>query len=148
MTYIRASPCVQIATPDDTTSFNRKPTGSAGKLPGRIVSANIQLWKGVRRTGGHGGPPLLKFDRTSAKRRHHCRGGPLCVAARASNSALYRQVHGMMGWLAERGTRDYNYDQQRQITYANDAIVTVIFKKGGSSYVFRNRRFRSFTSID
>lgn len=50
--------------------------------------------------------------------------------------------------LAERGSRAYNYDQQRQITYANDAIVTVIFEKGGSSYVFQNGRFRSFTSID
>lgn len=50
--------------------------------------------------------------------------------------------------LAERGSRAYNYDQQRQITYTNDSIVTVIFEKGGSSHVFQNGRFRSFTSID
>ena len=50
--------------------------------------------------------------------------------------------------LAERGTRAFNYDQQRHIAYSNDAIVTVIFEKGGSSHVFQKGRFRTFTSID
>jgi hypothetical protein len=50
--------------------------------------------------------------------------------------------------LAKKGTKDYNYDQQKEITYANDAILTGIFEKGGSSYVYENGRFRSFVSSD
>lgn len=50
--------------------------------------------------------------------------------------------------LARKGTRDYNYNEQKEITYANDAIVTGILEKGGSSYVFKNGRLRSFVSSD
>lgn len=50
--------------------------------------------------------------------------------------------------LARKGTRDYNYNQQKEITYANDAIFTGIFEKGGSSYLFKNGRFISFVSSD
>lgn len=50
--------------------------------------------------------------------------------------------------LARKGTRDYNYNQQKEITYANDAILTGIFEKGGSSYVYRKGRFISFISSD
>jgi hypothetical protein len=50
--------------------------------------------------------------------------------------------------LAKKGTRDYNYDEQKEITYANDAIMTGIFEKGGSSYVYKNGRFLSFVSSD
>lgn len=50
--------------------------------------------------------------------------------------------------LARKGSRDYNYNEQKEITYANDAIVTGILEKGGSSYVFKNGRFRCFVSSD
>jgi hypothetical protein len=50
--------------------------------------------------------------------------------------------------LARKGTRDYNYNEQKEITYANDAIMTGIFEKGGSSYIFKNGGFRSFISSD
>jgi hypothetical protein len=50
--------------------------------------------------------------------------------------------------LARKGTRDYNYNEQKEITYADDAIVTGIFEKGGSSYVFKNGRFLTFVSSD
>ena len=50
--------------------------------------------------------------------------------------------------LARKGTRDYNYREQKEITYANDAIATGILEKGGSSYIFKNGRFRSFVSSD
>jgi hypothetical protein len=50
--------------------------------------------------------------------------------------------------LAKKGTRDYNYEEQKEITYANDAIMTGIFEKAGSSYVYRNGRFLSFSSSD
>jgi len=50
--------------------------------------------------------------------------------------------------LARKGTRDYNYNEQKEITYANDAIVIGILEKGGSSYVFKNGRFQSFVSSD
>jgi hypothetical protein len=50
--------------------------------------------------------------------------------------------------LAKKGSRDYNYEEQKEITYANDAIMTGIFEKGGSSYVYRNGRFLSFVSSD
>ncbi|HKO95437.1 MAG TPA: hypothetical protein VJU86_00490 [Pyrinomonadaceae bacterium] len=50
--------------------------------------------------------------------------------------------------LAKKGTQDFNYDEQKEITYANDAIITGIFEKAGSSYVYENGRFRSFLSSD
>lgn len=50
--------------------------------------------------------------------------------------------------LAKKGTRDYNYDTQKEITYENDAILTCIFEKAGSSYVYKNGRFVSFVSSD
>jgi hypothetical protein len=50
--------------------------------------------------------------------------------------------------LAKKGTRDYSYEEQKEITYVNDAIMTGIFEKGGSSYVYKNGRFISFTSSD
>jgi hypothetical protein len=50
--------------------------------------------------------------------------------------------------LAKKGTKDYNYDKQKEITYANDAILTGIFDKAGSSYVYEKGRFRSFVSSD
>lgn len=50
--------------------------------------------------------------------------------------------------LAKKGTRGYNYEEQKEITYANDAIFTGFFEKGGSSYVLKNGRFRSFVSSD
>lgn len=50
--------------------------------------------------------------------------------------------------LAQKGTRGYNYEEQREITYANDAILTGIFEKAGSSYVYERGRFRSFVSSD
>jgi hypothetical protein len=49
---------------------------------------------------------------------------------------------------ARKGSRDYNYEEQKEITYANDAILAGIFEKGGSSYVFKNGRFVSFVSSD
>ena len=50
--------------------------------------------------------------------------------------------------LAKKGSRDYNYEAQKEITYANDAIMTGIFEKGGSSYVYKAGRFLSFVSSD
>ena len=50
--------------------------------------------------------------------------------------------------LAKKGTRDYNYTAQKEITYENDAILTGIFEKAGSSYVYKNGRFISFVSSD
>ena len=50
--------------------------------------------------------------------------------------------------LAKKGTRDYDYEKQKEITYANDAILTGIFEKGGSSYVYEKGKFRSFVSSD
>lgn len=50
--------------------------------------------------------------------------------------------------LAKKGTRDYNYTAQKEIIYENDAIVTGIFEKAGSSYVYKNGRFISFVSSD
>jgi hypothetical protein len=50
--------------------------------------------------------------------------------------------------LAKKGTSDYNYNEQKEITYANDAILTGIFEKGGMSYVYKKGRFISFVSSD
>jgi len=61
---------------------------------------------------------------------------------------IVRNPNGEYLCLARKGTQDYNYDEQRDVIYANDAILTGIFEKGGSSYVFKNGRFRSFVSSD
>ena len=50
--------------------------------------------------------------------------------------------------LAKKGMTDYNYEEQKEITYANDAILTGIFEKGGMSYVYKNGKFISFVSSD
>ena len=50
--------------------------------------------------------------------------------------------------LAKKGTSDYNYNEQKEITYSNDAILTGIFEKGGMSYVYKNGKFISFVSSD
>jgi hypothetical protein len=50
--------------------------------------------------------------------------------------------------LAKKGSRGFNYDEQTNMTYSNDAIVTGILDKGGSSYVYENGRFRTFVSSD
>jgi hypothetical protein len=50
--------------------------------------------------------------------------------------------------LAKKGTRDYNYETQKEITYANDAIVANSFEKGATSYVYKRGRFVSFVSGD
>ena len=50
--------------------------------------------------------------------------------------------------LAKKGTLDYNYETQKEITYANDAIETCILEKGGMSYVYKKGRFVSFVSSD
>lgn len=50
--------------------------------------------------------------------------------------------------LAKKGTRDYNYNEQKEITYARDSIFTGIFEKGGLSYVYKKGRFISFISSD
>lgn len=69
---------------------------------------------------------------------------------RTANYKMYviKDPNGEYLCLARKGTRDYNYNEQKEITYANDAILTGIFEKGGSSYVFKNGRFRSFISSD
>jgi hypothetical protein len=50
--------------------------------------------------------------------------------------------------LAKKGTRDYNYGTDREVTYANDAIQLNYFEKGAISFVYRNGRFISFVSGD
>lgn len=51
-------------------------------------------------------------------------------------------------YLAKKGDKDYNYEQQREITYEHDAICTAIWEKAGSSYVFEKDHFRCFVSSD
>jgi hypothetical protein len=61
---------------------------------------------------------------------------------------IIKEPNGEYLCLARKGEKDFNYDEQREITYANDAILTGIFEKGGSSYVFEKGRFRTFVSSD
>ena len=52
-------------------------------------------------------------------------------------------------WFSRGKERaDYNYNEQKEITYANDAILTGILEKGGMSYVYKKGRFISFVSSD
>jgi|SRR6185295_5816426 len=61
---------------------------------------------------------------------------------------VIKEPNGEYLCLARKGEKDFNYDEQKEITYANDAILTGILEKGGSSYVFEKGRFRSFVSSD
>jgi hypothetical protein len=61
---------------------------------------------------------------------------------------VIKEPNGEYLCLAQKGTKDFNYDEQKEITYAYDAILTGILEKGGSSYVFEKGRFRSFVSSD
>ena len=61
---------------------------------------------------------------------------------------IIKDPNGEYLCLATRGAKDYNYEEQKFIRYENDAILTGIFEKGGSSYVYKNGKFRSFVSSD
>jgi len=61
---------------------------------------------------------------------------------------IIRDPNGEYLGLLKKGRKDFNYNEQKETTYANDAIFTGIFEKGGSSYVYENGRFRSFVSSD
>ncbi len=61
---------------------------------------------------------------------------------------VIREPNGHYISLAKKGSRDYNYSAQKEITYVNDSIMTVIPEKGGSSYVYWKGRFYSFVSSD
>jgi hypothetical protein len=61
---------------------------------------------------------------------------------------VIKEPNGEYLCAVKKGTKDFNYDEQKEITYANDSILTGIFEKGGSSYVYKNGRFRSFVSSD
>ena len=50
--------------------------------------------------------------------------------------------------LAKKGSRGYNYETDKKITYTNDAIIAIYFEKGGLSYEYKRGRFFSFVSID
>jgi hypothetical protein len=67
---------------------------------------------------------------------------------RAFRMYVIKDPDGEYLGTAKKGTKDYNYDEQKEITYANDAVTTGFFEKGGSSYVFEKGRFRSFVSSD
>jgi hypothetical protein len=94
------------------------------------------IWHGKARDGGGKaiGPRsfLVIFLRTGKGYRVHVIKDPV----------------GEYLCLARKGTKDYNYDEQKEITYVNDAILIGIFEKAGVSYVYENGRFRLFTSSD
>ena len=54
---------------------------------------------------------------------------------------------GYLG-LMKRGEWDYDYETQQHFTYPHDAIFTGIFEKGGSSYIYENKKFRSIITSD
>jgi hypothetical protein len=61
---------------------------------------------------------------------------------------VIKEPNGQYIALAKKGTHDYNYNTDKEITYLNDSIITVIPEKGGSSYVYWKGRFYSFISSD
>jgi hypothetical protein len=78
-------------------------------------------------------------------------GNLLVIFLRRTNGyrmRIIKEPGGEYIMLAKKGSRGYNYNTDKKTTYANDAIVAVIFEKGGLSYVYKKRRFVSFVSID
>ncbi|HSE32404.1 MAG TPA: hypothetical protein VLA93_12610 [Pyrinomonadaceae bacterium] len=61
---------------------------------------------------------------------------------------VIKEPDGQYIGLAKKGSHDYNYSAQKEITYVNDSIMTVIPEKAGSSYVYWKGRFYSFVSGD
>ena len=61
---------------------------------------------------------------------------------------VIKEPDGQYIVLAKKGTGDYNYDTQKETTYVNDAIMTVIPEKAGSSFVYWKGRFYKFLSAD
>jgi hypothetical protein len=51
-------------------------------------------------------------------------------------------------FLAQKGTRDYDYQRNRNFTYQHDAIFYGYFGKGGESYVYRKGRFWQIVTSD
>lgn len=50
--------------------------------------------------------------------------------------------------LRKKGEGSYDFDTQRQFTFANDAIDSVIFEKAATSYVYENGKFRAIITGD
>ena len=96
----------------------------------------VLIWHGhvVNESGGPIGPQsyLVVFLRKGKRYQMH----------------VIKDPDGEYLCLAKKGTRDYDYEKQEEISYANDAILTGIFEKGGSSYVYQRGKFRSFVSSD
>jgi hypothetical protein len=61
---------------------------------------------------------------------------------------VIKEPNGQYIALAKKGTHDYNYNTDKEITYLNDSIITVIPEKGGSSYVYWKGKFYTFISSD
>ena len=91
---------------------------------GRVVNAD-------ERAFGAGNLLVIFLKRTKGYRMH-----------------VVKEPGGEYIMLATKGTGGYNYHTDKRIKYANDAIVAIIFEKGGQSYVYWKGRFVSFVSID
>lgn len=50
--------------------------------------------------------------------------------------------------VEKKGTRCYNYDTGRFFRFVNDTISFSYFEKGGSSYIYRNGKFRPYVTSD
>ncbi|MFL6207940.1 MAG: hypothetical protein ACJ74W_03780 [Pyrinomonadaceae bacterium] len=75
----------------------------------------------------------------------------LAFMRRQTGYKLYKLTECGTGdhiYLAKKGDGGYDYEKQREITYERDAICTVIWEKGGSTYVFEKDHFRCFVSSD
>jgi hypothetical protein len=143
-------------------SYHKLPTSARVLLNRRFagwkfVDVKPEVWQFLREHMNGASAVVIGGDFDGNGRRDYValiqRNSRSCLVAflrRRTSYKMYvvKDPDGEYLTLATKGTRDYNYDKQREITYANDAIMTGIFEKGGSSYVFKNGRFRSFVSSD
>jgi hypothetical protein len=50
--------------------------------------------------------------------------------------------------LRRKGDGGYNYETQKEFTFANDAIEAEIFEKAATAYVYENGKFRAIITGD
>lgn len=66
----------------------------------------------------------------------------------SEDAASENEIYGSYLSRDKKGAKGYNHDTKRAFTYVHDAIFVGFWEKGGTSYVYRNGRFKAIITSD
>jgi hypothetical protein len=93
-----------------------------------------------------GKPAKRKLSVTALLRK----GGKFRPYILESENAAADESEKYGSYLAynKKGAKGYNHETQKAFTFAHDAVFVGFWEKGGSSYIYRNGRFRAIITSD